>query len=70
MVEHLSEGQSVQVVATKYGLDQLMIVRRLTESLRSSSARYHGVTYTAEFGQPALPLMRWGQGKWGEAVWG
>ena len=62
-VEHLFEGQRVTVEATKYGLDQTMIVRRLTEALRSSSARYHGVAYTAEMSPLAIPLLRLGTGE-------
>ena len=57
-VEHLFEGQRVQVEATKYGLDEQMIVRRLREALQSSSARYHGVTFTAELSTLAIPLLR------------
>ena len=69
-VEHLFEGQSVQVDATKYGIDQPMIVRRLREDLRSSSARYHGVAYTVELSVPPLPLLRLGTGKLGQSVLG
>ena len=62
-VEHLAEGQRVTVEADKYSLDQPMIVRRLTEALRSSSARYHGVTFTAELASLEIPLLRLGTGE-------
>ena len=51
------------VEADKYSLDQQMIVRRLTEALRSSSARYHGVTFTAELASLEIPLLRLGTGE-------
>ena len=69
-VEHLFEGQRVQVEATKYGLDQRMIVRRLREALQSSSARYHGVTFTAELSTLAIPLLRLGTGELNDSVVG